>query len=71
MFEKYKNQSVGFQLKLVILLCLLIAFGSIATLVYRNASQVLLDNTLKEHQSKVEAMAKTISGQFDAYLHTA
>jgi len=71
MFDKYKNQSVGFQLKLVILLCLLIAFGSIATLVYRNASQVLLDNTLKEHQSKVEAMAKTISGQFDAYLHTA
>ena len=71
MFEKYKNQSVGFQLKLVILLCLLIAFGSIATLVYRNASQVLLENTLKEHQSKVEAMAKTISGQFDAYLHTA
>ncbi len=71
MFKKYKNQSVGFQLKLVILLCLLVAFGSIATLVYRNASQVLLDNTLKEHQSKVEAMAKTISGQFDAYLHTS
>ncbi|MEZ9987063.1 Cache 3/Cache 2 fusion domain-containing protein, partial [Vibrio sp. 10N.261.49.A3] len=71
MLEKYKNQSVGFQLKLVILLCLLIAFSSIATLVYRNASQVLLDNTLREHQSKVEAMAKTISGQFDAYLHTA
>ncbi len=71
MFKSYKNQSVGFQLKLVILLCLLIAFGSVGTLVYRNASQVLLDNTLKEHQSKVEAMAQTIAGQFDAYLHTA
>lgn len=71
MFEKYKNQSVGFQLKLVILLCLLISFGSVGTLVYRNASQVLLDNTLREHQSKVEAMAMTIAGQFDAYLHTA
>ncbi|MBW3696446.1 methyl-accepting chemotaxis protein [Vibrio sp. T187] len=71
MFEKYKNQSVGFQLKLVILLCLLISFGSVGTLVYRNASQVLLDSTLREHQSKVEAMAKTIAGQFDAYLHTA
>ena len=47
MFEKYKNQSVGFQLKLVILLCLLISFGSVGTLVYRNASQVLLDNTLR------------------------
>ncbi|SON50074.1 methyl-accepting chemotaxis protein [Vibrio tapetis] len=71
MFNRYKSQSVGFQLKLVILLCLLVAFGSVGTLVYRNASQVLLDNTLKEHQSKVEAMAKTIAGQFDAYLHTA
>ncbi|MHC6526793.1 methyl-accepting chemotaxis protein [Vibrio proteolyticus] len=71
MIEKYKNQSVGFQLKLVITLCLLVAFTSIAVLVYRNASQVLLENTLKEHQSKVETMAKTIAGQFDAYLHTA
>ncbi|EHU9520688.1 Cache 3/Cache 2 fusion domain-containing protein [Vibrio vulnificus] len=71
MLEKYRNQSVGFQLKLVITLCLLIAFGGTATLVYRNASEVLLENTLREHQSKVESMAATIAGQFDAYLHTA
>lgn len=71
MFHKYRNQSVGFQLKLVITLCLLFAFSSIAALVYQNASGVLLDNTLKEHQSKVESMAKTIAGQFNAYLHTA
>jgi len=71
MFEKLKNQSVGFQLKLVILLCLLISFAGTATLVYRNASKVLLDTTLKGHQSEVEAMAMTIAGQFDAYLHTA
>ncbi|MDF2153814.1 methyl-accepting chemotaxis protein [Vibrio sp. CAU 1672] len=71
MFEKYKNTGVGFQLKLVITLCLLVAFTSIAALVYRNASDVLLESTLREHQSKVESMAKTIAGQFDAYLHTA
>lgn len=71
MLDKYRNQSVGFQLKLVITLCLLIAFSSIAALVYQNASNVLLENTLKEHQSKVESMAKTIAGQFNAYLHTA
>lgn len=71
MLEKLKNQSVGFQLKLVILLCLLVSFAGTATLVYRNASNVLLDTTLKGHQSEVEAMAMTIAGQFDAYLHTA
>ncbi|NRF62531.1 methyl-accepting chemotaxis protein [Vibrio coralliilyticus] len=71
MFEKFKNQSVGFQLKLVILLCLLVSFVGTATLVYRNASKVLLDTTLKGHQSEVEAMAMTIAGQFNAYLHTA
>ncbi|MGD8116563.1 methyl-accepting chemotaxis protein [Vibrio sp. TRT 29B02] len=71
MLEKLKNQSVGFQLKLVILLCLLVSFIGTATLVYRNASNVLLDTTLREHQSKVEAMAMNIAGQFDAYLHTA
>ncbi len=71
MFEKLKNQSVGFQLKLVILLCLIVSFAGTATLVYRNASSVLLDKTLKTHQSEVEAMAMTIAGQFNAYLHTA
>ena len=71
MWNKYKNQSVGLQLKLVTTLCLVIAFSSIAALVYQNASNVLLESTLKEHQSKIESMAKTIEGQFNAYLHTA
>ncbi|OAJ93075.1 methyl-accepting chemotaxis protein [Vibrio bivalvicida] len=71
MLEKLKNQSVSFQLKLVILLCLLVSFAGTATLVYRNASEVLLETTLKQHQSEVESMAMTIAGQFDAYLHTA
>ncbi|PWI32345.1 methyl-accepting chemotaxis protein [Vibrio albus] len=68
MIRYYKNQSVGFQLGSVMAICLLISFCSIAALVYRNADQVLLDATLKEQQSKVDALAKTIAGQFDAYL---
>ena len=71
MFDTFKNQSVGFQLKLVILLCLLVSFVGTATLVYRNASQVLLESTLKDHQSNIEAMAVTIAGEFNAYLDTA
>lgn len=71
MFDKFKNQSVGFQLKLVILLCLLVSFVGTATMVYRNASDVLLESTLKDHQSNIESMALTISGQFNAYLDTA
>lgn len=71
MFDTFKNQSVGFQLKLVILLCLLVSFVGTATLVYRNASQVLLESTLKDHQSNIEAMALTIAGEFNAYLDTA
>ncbi len=70
MIQYYKNKSVGFQLKSVITLCLIVAFMCIAVLVYRNASQVLLDTTLKEQQSKIEAMGKTIEGQYTAYLNT-
>ncbi len=70
MIQYYKNKSVGFQLKSVITLCLIVAFMCIAVLVYRNASQVLLDTTLKEQQSKIEAMGKTIEGQYNAYLNT-
>ena len=71
MIKKYNNQSIAFQLKLVITLCLLIAFTSIATFVYRSASQQMLQATFNEHQSKINALAKTISGQFDAYLKNA
>ncbi len=70
MIQYYKNKSVGFQLRSVITLCLIVAFASIATLVYRNASSVLLDTTLKEQQSKIKAIGTTIEGQYNAYLET-
>lgn len=71
MIQYYKNKTVGFQLRAVMAVCLLLAFSSIAALVYRNASAVLLEVTLKEQQSKIDAMSKTIAEQFDAYLTTA
>lgn len=71
MIKTFRKRSVATQLKLVILFCLLVAFAGTATLVYRNAYKSLLETTLEGHQSEVEAMAMTIAGQFDAYLHTA
>ncbi len=70
MIQYYKNKSVGFQLRSVITLCLIVAFVCIAALVYRNASQVLLDTTLKEQQQKIVSIGKTIEGQYNAYLNT-
>ncbi|WPC75428.1 methyl-accepting chemotaxis protein [Vibrio porteresiae] len=67
----YKNKSVGFQLRLIMTICLFVAFAAIATMVYRNASSVLLESTLNEQQSRVEALAKSIASQFDAYLSTS
>ncbi len=71
MIQSYRNKSVGFQLRSVMALCLLIAFASIAGLVYRNASQILLEISLKEQQAKIEALGQTIEGQYNAYLATA
>lgn len=66
----FTHRSVGFQLKLIIMLCLLIAFSAIATLVYRTASDILLDTRYDEQRSKLEAVAQTIGGQFNAYVNT-
>ncbi|MBY7895023.1 methyl-accepting chemotaxis protein [Vibrio fluvialis] len=66
----FSHRSVGFQLKLIIMLCLLIAFGTIATLVYRTASTILLDTRYEEQRSKLEAVAQTVGGQFNAYVNT-
>ncbi|WP_165313706.1 methyl-accepting chemotaxis protein [Vibrio ziniensis] len=71
MIQYYRNRNLGFQLRTVMTVCLLIAFSSIAALVYQNASKVLLNTTLTEQQSKIQAMGKTIEGQYNAYLETA
>ena len=70
MLHYYRNKSLGFQLQGVITLCLLLAFTSIAALVYNNASKVLLTTTLKEQQSKIQAISETVAGQYNAYLDT-
>ena len=71
MLDRLRNTSVALQLKTVIALCLIFAFSGIAVLVYNNAYSLLLNKTLASHQSKIEALAGTIAGQFNAYLETA
>ncbi|CAM3902091.1 Methyl-accepting chemotaxis protein McpS [Vibrio aerogenes CECT 7868] len=70
MISSYQNRSVGLQLKLAIIFCLLIGFSFTATIVYQNASKILLQSSLSEQQSKLNAVAETVSGQFNAYVET-
>lgn len=70
MLTYYKHRSINTQLRFILAICLLISFTAIATLVYKNAASIVLDNTLKEHQSKLKGIAHSISQQFDAYLET-
>jgi len=67
----YKNKSVGFQLKLVVALCLIVAFSAIGVMAYQNASKALLDKTLKEQQHRVEALATLLEGEFVTILDGA
>lgn len=67
----YKNKSIGFQLRLVVALCLVIAFGAIGVMAYQNASKVLLNKTLNEHQHRVEALASVLEGEFQTILDSA
>ncbi|EOG9063298.1 methyl-accepting chemotaxis protein [Vibrio fluvialis] len=67
----FKNRSVGFQLRLVITLCFAVAFVAVGLIVYQGAYNVLLDTTLKEHQGRVDALAKSLAGQYEALLDSA
>lgn len=67
----YRNQGAGFQLKLIISLCLVVAFSTIGYMAYQNASQVLLDKTLAEHQKRVEALSEILEGEFNTLLSSA
>ncbi|MGO1298997.1 MAG: Cache 3/Cache 2 fusion domain-containing protein, partial [Vibrio sp.] len=71
MYRFYRTQSVGAQLRLIMLLCLLCAFSAIATWVYKDADELLLTSALNEQQSRIEALADSLTGQFDAYLKTS
>ncbi|MGF1700526.1 methyl-accepting chemotaxis protein [Photobacterium makurazakiensis] len=70
MLKKFRNASVGLQLRLVIMLCLITAFTTTATLVYRSAYNSYLENTFDSHQSQLNAIARTVAGQYDSYLST-
>ncbi|WP_415227736.1 methyl-accepting chemotaxis protein [Psychromonas sp.] len=67
----YKNRKVAVQLKIIITFCLLLGFSSISIMVYKNVSEVVLKRTMQEQQSKLDALARTISSQFGIYLENA
>ena len=68
MFNFLRKKTINAQLMIIIGLCLTIGFSTIAVIVYRNVSEVLLETTMQEHQSKINGLAKTIASQFDSYL---
>ena len=67
----YKNRTIAVQLKIIITFCLLLGFSSISVMVYKNVSEVVLKRTMAEQQSKLDALASTISSQFNIYLENA
>ncbi|NBI51237.1 methyl-accepting chemotaxis protein [Photobacterium alginatilyticum] len=64
------NRSIRFQLRICISLVLVIAFSSISVVVYKNTSTIFLEQTMKAHQSKLEALAEMISDEFNVYLES-
>ncbi|WP_299011790.1 Cache 3/Cache 2 fusion domain-containing protein [uncultured Shewanella sp.] len=71
MWNKIKNQSIRFQLRLAMSLFLIMACVSIAVVVYQQASALLMQQTLKEHQSKLSVLSDTIASQFVSYIDVA
>ncbi|WP_298776419.1 Cache 3/Cache 2 fusion domain-containing protein [uncultured Shewanella sp.] len=71
MWNKIKNQSIRFQLRLAMSLFLIMACVSIAIVVYQQASALLMQQTLKEHQSKLSVLSDTIASQFVSYIDVA
>lgn len=71
MWNKIKNQSIRFQLRLAMSLFLIMACVSIAVVVYQKASTLLMQQTLKEHQSKLSVLSDTIASQFVSYIDVA
>ncbi|MDG3085412.1 Cache 3/Cache 2 fusion domain-containing protein [Vibrio hannami] len=67
----FTNKTVGFQLRLILSLCLLIAFSAIGYMAYKNASETLLNKTMEEHQSSIEALASVVEGEFNTLLDSA
>ena len=65
----YQNRSIGFQLKSVIFISFLVAFSSIAYIVYQGASRILLDTVITEHQHEIKALSESLDGEFNALLN--
>ncbi|RLV59381.1 methyl-accepting chemotaxis protein [Parashewanella curva] len=67
----FKNKSISFQVLSLITLLIVFAFASTATLIYRQAKTLYLEQTLEDHQSKIDTLAKALSEEYQAFLLSA
>ncbi|GDY24476.1 chemotaxis protein [Agarivorans sp. Toyoura001] len=71
MINGFKSRSISIQLQLIIGLIILLGLSVMAALVYNKASKALFEQAMVDHQSKVNAVASMVAGQFDGYLERA
>ncbi|WP_163131091.1 methyl-accepting chemotaxis protein [Agarivorans sp. Alg241-V36] len=71
MISGFKSRSISLQLQLVIGLIILLGLGLMAALVYNKASKALFEQAMADHESKVNAVASMVEGQFASYLERA
>ncbi|WP_133405552.1 methyl-accepting chemotaxis protein [Parashewanella tropica] len=67
----FRNKSISFQILSLITILIVLAFASTATLIYRQAKTLYLEQTLNDHQSKIDTLAKALSEEYQAFLLSA
>ncbi|MGY5452579.1 Cache 3/Cache 2 fusion domain-containing protein [Agarivorans sp. MS3-6] len=71
MINGFRNKSISLQLQLIIGLVVLLGLAAMASLVYNKASKALFEQAMVNHESKVQAVASLVAGQFASYLERA
>ncbi len=71
MIKRFRDMSVAFQLNLVIAVSMTSAFSLIALLIYQGAYRVLLQNTMDEHETRIQSIANTLAVEYQAHLASA
>ncbi len=64
----YKDKSVSFQLIAVISLCMFMAFGLMAIMLNRSTYNLLLENTMNEHQLRLKSISSALEVEFEAHV---
>ena len=65
---KFKNRSVGFQMKSIILLCLIISFIVMGIIVYKGTYKAILDNSMKSQLSRIESVSELLSKEYNVIM---